>query len=262
MSFFKLKKWWILLAIIVIYPVAVHLVFDLLIKKQANYTIDIGELLTFFGTILLGIITVYQTRKANGISTKLMEKELRSSTPYVDLQGISETKMKKYDKDRSIICSVDGCYTHIDDALNAVYINGETLFFLLKNVRDIDILSLYVVEVEIGINIDNKIIENRVYPLSNTIRKNSLERNESVILITVIPDDSFGKVAKYAQNLNEDKQAYLHLNYLFELMNNDGRKYFERIALDITNSRSTGMRSKSFINKKNYEIEEDNKTTR
>lgn len=54
-------------------------------------------LLSFSGTIVLGIISIWQTKKANNISEKILKKDLLESTDFIQLQNKFEVSYKEND---------------------------------------------------------------------------------------------------------------------------------------------------------------------
>lgn len=72
-----------------------------------------GNLLSFLGTVSLGIIAIYQTEKANSLSNKLVELELDRRTPYFDIVQNQSYKigfgeaidhiLKKYDRKNDML---------------------------------------------------------------------------------------------------------------------------------------------------------------
>ena len=61
-------------------------------------------ILSFSGTIILGIISIWQTKKANRISEKLLNKDLLESTDFIQLENKFEATKKK-NKDAKITWS-------------------------------------------------------------------------------------------------------------------------------------------------------------
>lgn len=56
-----------------------------------------GGLLSFIGTITLGAISIWQTKKSNDISKQLLEKDLLESTDFIQLQNKFEVSAKHND---------------------------------------------------------------------------------------------------------------------------------------------------------------------
>lgn len=52
-------------------------------------------ILSFAGTIILGAISIWQTKKANSISEQLLKKDLLESTGFIQLQNKFEASVKK-----------------------------------------------------------------------------------------------------------------------------------------------------------------------
>ncbi len=51
-------------------------------------------ILSFSGTIILGVVSIWQTKKSNNISEKLLKKDLLESTDFVQLQNKFEASVK------------------------------------------------------------------------------------------------------------------------------------------------------------------------
>lgn len=122
------KKWVVsFIALIAFLPIIViHFLFKLrtnLYWLQAGWGPEellgyCGSLLSFLGTISLGIIAVYQTEKANALSNKLVELELERRTPYFDIIQNQSYKigfgedidhiLKKYDLKKDML--IQPCY--------------------------------------------------------------------------------------------------------------------------------------------------------
>lgn len=60
-----------------------------------------GQFLSFIGTIVLGIISVWQTKKANSISRQLLDKDLIDSTDFIQLENKIDVSIK-YNNDTKI----------------------------------------------------------------------------------------------------------------------------------------------------------------
>ena len=74
-----------------------------------------GTVLSFIGTISLGIVTIWQTKKSNEISKKLLDKDLLESIDFILIENKIEVN-KKENNDSTIIyfCNIYGnlckCY--------------------------------------------------------------------------------------------------------------------------------------------------------
>ncbi|MDE6284332.1 MAG: hypothetical protein K2M17_01125 [Bacilli bacterium] len=101
-KFFKI----LLLAIIIIIVIFIPLVINILFKYDFNIWWLESEwsagdalnfyagLLSFCGTIVLGIVSIWQTKKANTISEQLLKKDLLESTDFIQLQNRFEASVK------------------------------------------------------------------------------------------------------------------------------------------------------------------------
>ena len=52
-------------------------------------------ILSFIGTVTLGIVSIWQTKKSNSISEQLLKKDLLESTDFIQLQNNFEVSMKR-----------------------------------------------------------------------------------------------------------------------------------------------------------------------
>ena len=51
-------------------------------------------ILSFIGTIILGVVSIWQTKKANNISEKLLKKDMLESTDFIQLQNKIDVSLK------------------------------------------------------------------------------------------------------------------------------------------------------------------------
>lgn len=99
-----------------------------------------GDLLSFLGTVSLGIIAIYQTEKANSLSNKLVELELDRRTPYFDIVQNQSYKigfgedidhiLKKYDRKNDMLlqpCYIQQKRTGIITSIAAMKIKVQNL---------------------------------------------------------------------------------------------------------------------------------------
>lgn len=63
-----------------------------------------GNILSFLGTLILGIIAIWQTSKSNELSEKILEKDLLESTDFIQLQNKIDIDYKE-NKDNTITMS-------------------------------------------------------------------------------------------------------------------------------------------------------------
>lgn len=98
--------------IIMSVPLAINILFKLDFNiwwLQSEWTAGdalnfYAGVLSFCGTIILGIISIWQTKKANSISEQLLKKDLLESTDFIQLQNKFESVVKHND-DCKITCS-------------------------------------------------------------------------------------------------------------------------------------------------------------
>lgn len=64
-----------------------------------------GGLLSFVGTVILGVVSVWQTKKSNEISSKLLKKDLIDSTDFIQLENKFEATRTESDHAKITISS-------------------------------------------------------------------------------------------------------------------------------------------------------------
>lgn len=62
-------------------------------------------ILSFAGTMFLGVITIWQTKNANSLSKRIVEKDLMESTDFIQLQNRVEVSIKCNDDTKIIMSS-------------------------------------------------------------------------------------------------------------------------------------------------------------
>lgn len=251
-----ISKWWFWLIISCIFLLLVHIAYKLPAPCYwLEYTISAGELISFLGTVVLGFVAVYQTRQANAISNKLLDKEITAATPYIDLRIITEDELKQYKQHQALKCEAGDCYSYMDENFRIIESDGCDLFYKLKNVREMDILTIFVIEVEVAECQNGKKVSSERYPAANSHNRGTLSGYEEVPFITTIPHEWFAKVAAYTtekwikDGMHPD-DITLSVEFLFRLTNNDGCNYRERISIEIINAKLDGIESFVIINKK------------
>lgn len=109
-----------------------------------------GEILSFAGTVVLGIVAVWQTQKANDLSRRMLDLEEHKNLPIVDLCQINEIPsdlpVGTYQNSLSVTAGGGSLVMKQDNTI--LYSEGNVLAFMLKNVSDTYITSLEVVDVQ------------------------------------------------------------------------------------------------------------------
>lgn len=91
------------ICIIVIFLIGVQVLFSIPAPcKWLDVVWDAGDFISFVGTISLGLVAIYQTKNANEVSFRLLQIEEDRRRPQIDVRAISESKLKKYDRDQLI----------------------------------------------------------------------------------------------------------------------------------------------------------------
>ena len=75
------------IAITILFLIVVQILFSIPAPcKWLDAVWEAGDFISFAGTIVLGLVSVYQTKKANDISIKLLEIEEERSRPQIDIR--------------------------------------------------------------------------------------------------------------------------------------------------------------------------------
>jgi len=190
---------------------------------------DAGDFISFVGTISLGIVTVYQTRKANEISFRLLQMEEERRRPQIDIRAISEDKLKQYNTQQLISSSVDGIYVIVDKDWKFHANGGDVFWFEIKNLRDMDIINIQPITAIFQITDSNGIcIVSDEYCLSTSCNLNLIQGNDAVPFL-LGTNSIWTKVA-------EKPNQKLLLSLEFHIINSDGGEYLQRISFNMANA--------------------------
>ena len=131
------------ICIIVIFLIGVQVLFSIPAPcKWLDAVWDAGDFISFVGTISLGLVAIYQTKNANEVSFRLLQIEEDRRRPQIDIRAISESKLKKYDRDQLISASIEDTYVYVDNEWNETENTGNNFWFEIKNVKDTDIINI------------------------------------------------------------------------------------------------------------------------
>lgn len=154
------------ICIIVIFLIGVQVLFSIPAPcKWLEAVWGAGDFISFIGTISLGLVAIYQTKNANEISFRLLQIEEDRRRPQIDIRAISESKLKKYDRDQLISASIEDTYVYVDNEWNETVNTGNNFWFEIKNVKDTDIINI-----QPTIAISKIIDSNKVCTASNKYR--------------------------------------------------------------------------------------------
>lgn len=245
----KKSQLFLWICIIAIFLVGVQILFSIPApRKWLEAVWDAGDFISFVGTIFLGIVAVYQTRKANEISFRLLQIEEERRRPQIDIRAISEDKLKQYNRQQLISSSVEGIDVNVDSDWREDVNEGDNFWFEIKNIRDIDIINVQPVRVTSQIIGSDKvcIISNK-YCLSTSCNLNLIQGNDTVPFLLGM-NSIWTKVA-------EDPNQSLLLSLEFKIMNSDGEEYLQRISLNMVNAYNSSTLTPVILNKKVYKSE-------
>ena len=206
--------------------------------------------MAYFGTVALAAVAVWQTKKANDISQTLLEIEVDKKTPRVDIRGITETDFKRSNTANYLNALVDDCFSHYGRDWEKIAWRGTALIFALKNLKETDILNISVSEVSSAILAENKFFDKKKHKCSNSASIQTIAPSETIPFVLNIPDELFRKVAEF----NIKKQASLFLAINISMQNCDGKRYIQRIEMNIVNAHQREIISPIIINKKLVQV--------
>lgn len=245
----KKSQLFLWICMIIIFLVGVQILFSIPAPcKWLEAVWDAGDLISFVGTISLGIVAVYQTKKANEISFRLLQIEEERRRPQIDIRAISEDKLKQYNRQQLISSSVEGIYVNVDSDWRENVNAGDNFWFEIKNIRDMDIINVQPVTATSQIIGSNGVcIISDKYCLSTSCNLNLIQGNDTASFFLGM-NSIWAKVAEYPN------QSLL-LSLEFKIMNSDGKEYLQRISLNMVNAYNSNILTPVIINKKVYKSE-------
>lgn len=109
-----------------------------------------GTVLSFAGTVVLGIIAVWQTRKANNLSRRMLELEETRNVPMVDLCQINgiPSDLPNGIYQNALTAAIDGCHLAMKEDNTILHSDGDVLAFMLRNVSDTYVTSLEIPSIQ------------------------------------------------------------------------------------------------------------------
>ncbi len=206
--------------------------------------------MAYFGTVALAAVAVWQTKKANDISQTLLEMEVDKKTPRVDIRGITEADFKSSNTANYLNTLVDGCFSQYGREWEKNAWHGTALIFALKNLKETDILNISVSEVSSAILAENELFDKKKHKCSNSASIQTIAPSETIPFVLNIPDELFQKVAEF----DIKKQASLFLAMNISMQNCDGKRYIQRIEMNIVNAYQREIISPVIINKKLVQV--------
>jgi hypothetical protein len=240
------QKWWIwLIAGCIV--ISIPFIINELYKRGTGYVTmwdaaDMlsfyGSILSFLGTIVLGIIAVSQSRQANRLSERMLKFEESHYLPIVDIvEIINQPQMIPANTyNNSLHLYLNENHFHFNDDNTIADNDGSIAVFLLSNVCSSHIISIIIEDVEKStIYANGERIETKVKSIAYNGGIHVLGSNEAQYLL-------IGGAHFEAPRLLAE-QEILDLNYInptieliisFILVNSRGRKFCEKIKIRYT----------------------------
>lgn len=195
-----------------------------------------GSVLSFIGTVSLGIVALWQGHKANQINVRLLSITEDKEIPTIDIIQCNFDEFKKNNLNQ-IEINVNHQFIMLDDDNNPMD-NCEPFFvFKVRNVKNNDILSIKARNIECisksthSKNFrDVKNIHNDIFYVSYNIDSFILAKQSECYL--------FISGCHYESPSNssiENIYNYqgLQLNLEFEIMNNNGKIYIQKTEITV-----------------------------
>lgn len=214
-----------------------------------------GTVLAFVGTMVLGLIAVWQSKNANKISKQLLEISVEPYIPFIDLVATNMALFRAFDfKDMIKIGLEDYSYILFDEDKNVKDCDSYAHAFIIKNIRPNDIVDLYITDVNIRTIFSNgKSLGERHFTKVNNSVNNRIESNSWVpFVITGLPDPyGFSVDLKDEEKLIAEgyTNPTLVIEFEFELINILGKKYSQRLKISTVDLSSDDLRFPLIINK-------------
>ena len=237
------------ICIIIIFLLGVQVLFSIPAPcKWLDAVWDAGDFISFIGTISLGLVANYQTKKSNELSFRLLQIEEEQRRPQIDIRAISENKLKGYAHHQLISTTIEGTFVLVDTEWREKINNGDNFWFEIKNVKDTDILNIQpIVVISEIVDSNMKCILSDKYSLCTSCNLNLIQGNDTLPLLLGM-NSVWVKVA-------EKPNQHLHLSLEFKITNFDGDDYLERISIDMVNAHNGELLTPVIFNKKVYKSE-------
>lgn len=231
------------IAITILFLIVVQILFSIPAPcKWLDAVWEAGDFISFAGTIVLGLVSVYQTKKANDISIKLLEIEEERSRPQIDIRVISKDKLRHYNIDQLISASIEGVYVYVDKKWNEEKNSGDNFWFEIKNVKGMDVINIVpITAIAEIIGPNGECVSQNKYFVSTSCRPNLIQGNDAVPFLLGL-DNIWTKVAQHPN------QSLL-LSLEFKLMNSDGKEYLQIVSLKMNNAYCSDILSPVIIDK-------------
>ncbi len=234
------------ICIIIIFLFGVQILFSIPAPcKWLEAVWEAGDFISFVGTISLGLVTVYQTKKANEMNFRLLQIEEKRRIPKIDILSISEDKLKQYKLQQLISASIEDIFVHVDSEWRETVNKGDNFWFEIKNVKDTNIINIQPIMVTSEIiDLNRNCVVSNQYSLSTSCKLSLIQVNDTVPFLLGM-NSIWEKVA-------EREGQSLLLSLEFKIMNSDGEEYLERISLNMVNAYYGNILTPVIFNKKVY----------
>jgi len=194
-----------------------------------------GSFLSFVGTVLLGVVALYQSYKANCLSERLLKLEEEKNIPIVDIIEIIDEPKDLPDNTyrNSLHITFNDIDFHFKSDNTLDFCDEPVFAFALKNICPNHITSIHLKNIEQCVVFENeKKIDNPIQSFSWNGGIRVLDCNESQYLL--ISGVSFD----YPKELTEDdilklgyRNPMVELILTFEIKNIKGAKFSEKIKV-------------------------------
>lgn len=197
-----------------------------------------GSVLSFLGTISLGIVALWQNHKANQINTRLLNITEEQEIPSVDIISCNLEEFKSSKLNQIAEINVDNSYIHIDDNKNPYEDCSPFFVFKIRNVTSNNLLSISVKDINctsIFANLNNhsKEFQSNIYHLSYDLTNVLMDKNSDCFLL--ISGCEYERPIDLNNTDVSAEDIYtnqgLRLSLVFEIMNSNGKIYTQKIEL-------------------------------
>ena len=150
-----LNKWiWIVVAVVsLLVPYAINEAYQC--KSDNVYITEwsaadvlsfYGSFLSFAGSVVLGLVAVEQSRKANHLSERMLDIEERQEIPILDVMEVidGEEPTAKDALRNALRLTIDERFYYLEEDNSLGESNTNVLVFVLKNISDNHIISMNV----------------------------------------------------------------------------------------------------------------------
>lgn len=232
------SKWWIwciflLMVVLIFYVIKIYPNFDDV--SSGDLLNFYGALLSFIGTIVLGIVASHQSWKANRLSERLLKIEEERYLPIIDIQEIMEipSPLPQNAYNNAMNIKLNQSLFYFAENNEVSYCTIPIYVFKLKNICSSHIISVEVTKIEQNTKFENKKVINA--PIDGFTHSGGvciLGTEESQYFIIS------GIKEGYPHGLSSDEvlsQGYVNpfteLIIHFKLTNIKGQSFYESIKL-------------------------------